>query len=858
VLQQNNIPGNFFYNSINPSSPNFTIYNSITQLTLIQSNSVGSPGSGNFKMVCNGSFIVDVPIFFDYSEFFMGKDASIIIKDGGVLGVGRCYLHSCSPDYLWDRIMIERGGYLAYGAQNLLEDAKIGIYALPLSRLSLGAANCFNKNQIGIQLEGEVDFVSSNLKSGAFTCIAGPLPGFQLYFSNLTYAATFLNPIASGVKSSIGILMKNFKPLGNSFQIGDTQFRPINPNSSVYFDNLDYGIKAFNTDFTIYNTDFKNIDDLANPLNIGKYEGSAIYIEGKTNVQSSQETWVAPTVKIGDIDDPNFPTIRFSNKFINCKRGVYEKLNTNIACKGNKFNEMSLTSVELNNNNGCILNVSDNTSNDFFQGFRLINCLTAKQFLVFNNTFSLTNSSLTSGKYFANTGIYMANSPIGTSKASITFNKFYDVRIGVYTNGISNSNITDNEVYFNRSFADLQNLNHVGFWTEGCSKSNYFNNTVTYSKLSSVPSGSLSTFKTVMRGFNIKGHTNSNFDYNFVNTCGTPMRLVGDVNQSFFSCNSFNGCVNGMLLQAANLSTQGTSSMSAGNKWINYNQNTLRIIGSLSSGGIREYFYSGNAVPSNVTFPSTNISINQLIFSLGGPSLCDQFFLRKDIDITDLDLVVLDSITIFDLTDREKERIAAFIAIDEFVSTNPNYVNWKGIMETTDVGMYARLTDSTAHRLDIANGLLGLNGFEDPVFQYKRDLFSKALINQYYATDSMRYDSISVDELANTNAWLGTSAVFLARALLEKEVDDEVNFLRLANNNDQQNSCDMSYTNYYDQLTLFSNEITTVDCYDMQGRLIEHFNFNYSKALSRNLLKDRNVFLLRMTTKDCSKTFRVQ
>jgi hypothetical protein len=100
----------------------------------------------------------------------------------------------------------------------------------------------------------------------------------------------------------------------------------------------------------------------------------------------------------------------------------------------------------------------------------------------------------------------------------------------------------------------------------------------------------------------------------------------------------------------------------------------------------------------------------------------------------------------------------------------------------------------------------------------------------------MRYDSISVDELANTNAWLGTSAVFLARALLEKEVDDEVNFLRLANNNDQQNSCDMSYTNYYDQLTLFSNEITTVDCYDMQGRLIEHFNFNYSKALSRNLL----------------------
>jgi len=93
---------------------------------------------------------------------------------------------------------------------------------------------------------------------------------------------------------------------------------------------------------------------------------------------------------------------------------------------------------------------------------------------------------------------------------------------------------------------------------------------------------------------------------------------------------------------------------------------------------------------------------------------------------------------------------------------------------------------------------------------------------------------------------------------LEKEVDDEVNFLRLANNNDQQNSCDMSYTNYYDQLTLFSNEITTVDCYDMQGRLIEHFNFNYSKALSRNLLKDRNVFLLRMTTKDCSKTFRVQ
>jgi hypothetical protein len=359
-----------------------------------------------------------------------------------------------------------------------------------------------------------------------------------------------------------------------------------------------------------------------------------------------------------------------------------------------------------------------------------------------------------------------------------------------------------------------------------------------------------------MRGFNIKGHTNSNFDYNFVNTCGTPMRLVGDVNQTFFSCNSFNACVNGMLLQLANLSTQGKQSISAGNKWINYNQITFRIIGSLGSGVTADYYYDGASNTTNIQYPSTNL-VTQLYLQQGDPSLCNQFFSRKDIDISELDLVVLDSITIFDLTDREKERIAAFIALDEYISTNPNYVNWKGIMETTDVGMYARLTDSTAHRLDIANGLLGLTGFEDPVFQYKRDLFSKALINQYYATDSISYNSISVDELANTNAWLGTSAVFLARAILEREVDDEVNFLRVANNAEHQSNCDMSYTNYYDQLTLFSNEITAVDCYDIQGRLIENFNFNYSKALSRNLLKDRNVFLIRMTTKECSKTVRL-
>jgi hypothetical protein len=449
----------------------------------------------------------------------------------------------------------------------------------------------------------------------------------------------------------------------------------------------------------------------------------------------------------------------------------------------------------------------------------------------------------------------MANSPIGSSRASISSNIFNDVRIGVYTNGISNASVSDNIVNFNRSYTDLQNLNHVGFWTEGCSKSNYFNNTVTYSKLSSVPSGSLNSFKTIMRGFNIKGHTNSNFDYNFVNTCGTPMRLVGDVNQSFFSCNDFNGCVNGMLLQSTNLSSQGTVAMSAGNKWRNYNQNTLRVIGSL--GFTTTYFYEGTSSTSNIYYPYSNISTLLFDIQQGGTSICNQFFSRKDIDITELDLVVLDSITIFDLTEREKERIAAFIAINEFVSTNPNYVNWKGIMETADVGMYARLTDSTSHRLDIANGLLGLTGFEEPVFQYKRDLFSNALINQYYSTDSISYDSISVDELASTNAWLGTSAVFLARAILEKEVDDEVNFLRLSNNSEQQHSCDLSYTNYYDQLTLFSNEITAVDCYDMQGRLIEHFNFNYTKALSRNLLKDRNIFLIRMTTKECSKTVRL-
>ena len=787
----------------------------------------------------------------------MGQNAKIIVKGGAKFVISYSYLHSCEDTHMWDQIYVEPGGQLIIRDYSIIEDALIAVNAASNSAIGVYQYTAFNKNLVGIQMDTDVSTYGFGLSDMSFTCFSSM---FNLPYSpNTNYSAANLNPPYNLQRSSAGIVLNNVRTNPtNILKIGVPLLAapPFFLNYfSVYFVNLNYGIISNNSDFQANACLFREIDDPSNSTLTKMSVGSAIYINGLTNVQSSLDLWDVPSSIIGD-DDVGY--LRNSCSFINCKRGVYEKYNSNITCKGNNFDNMSLASVELNNNNGCILNITNNTSSDFFQGFRLINCLNTKQFLVFNNSFTLTNSSLTSSKFFANTGIYMANSPIGSSRASITSNIFNDVRIGVYTNGISNASVSDNIVNFNRSYTDLQNLNHVGFWTEGCSKSNYFNNTVTYSKLSSVPSGSLNSFKTIMRGFNIKGHTNSNFDYNFVNTCGTPMRLVGDVNQSFFSCNDFNGCINGILLQSANLSDQGTQSMSAGNKWRNYNPSTLRVIGSLSSGGIRNYFYEGTLSTSNIYYPYSTIPTFLFNIQQGGSSICNQFFSRKDIDISELDLVVLDSITIFDLTDREKERIAAFIALDEYVSTNTNYVNWKGMMETSDVGMYARLTDSTSHRLDIENGLRGLTGFEDPVFQYKRSLFSDALINQYYATDSIHYDSLSLDELANTNSWLGTSAVFLARAILEKEVDDEMNFLRLANLAEQQSNCDMSYSNYYDQLTLFSNEITAVDCFDLQGRLIEHFIFNYSKALSRNLLKDKNVFLMRMTTKECSKTFRVQ
>lgn len=116
-------------------------------------------------------------------------------------------------------------------------------------------------------------------------------------------------------------------------------------------------------------------------------------------------------------------------------------------------------------------------------------------------------------------------------------------------------------------------------------------------------------------------------------------------------------------------------------------------------------------------------------------------------------------------------------------------------MEGSESRIYANLVDSAYERSLIVEELQQLSGFKSPAFQYKRDLFLHALVNQLSEEDEDEsYDTLQLETLANTPAWSGTSAVFLARAILSEEVDDEDMGLRLLQHPKQENPCSIAAT----------------------------------------------------------------
>lgn len=811
-----------------------------------------NPNTGK-EIRITGDFIVDRSIAIQYSEIKMNSGARIIIKSGALLDLKTCWVHSCDETTpMWEGIIVESGGFLRTTASALIEDGITAISALNNSFIDISISN-FNRNYIGIKLEGPVVNGTAvntlgygvNIERTSFSCVDKSMLSSGTVNLSVPYLPSTLNAPYTNKRSNIGISVNGIAQ-NNMPHIG----RTYQSNARNQFVNLVTGIKVFNSFAQVLNGHFYDIN--ADP-SITKSVGIAIDIQAKYSVSNPNTTMYK--TQIGD-DDPlsQYDQCTFDNVFV----GVQVTGASDISLYNGAFINWITSPVILDRIRGGRILVKKNTIRNYTsKGLSILNCINNIQLEVHDNDFDLNvNSGYSPSSKFSETGIYMVNTPMANSGATISENTFNNVRVGVYCNGVSTTTITSNVVTYNRPWSVIQNNLHAGFWLDNTDNARIYYNLVEYNatKAVQVPSGS--SIAQDLRGLVLKATTNTLVASNVFRNTGRPVRCVDNIMNTYFNCNEFDGSFDAWQFQNVDLSVQGGPTKPTGNIWKNYprvnSTASNKVAGNLTS--LTDYYYSPVTAGAITQIPLPNGCFNFFQQIATGTSPCqDQQLDDGGGDV--LDFVLGDTINVSNdsLLTEERRRWTAYLLASDSLRALPDYQNWYQQMEGSESRIYANLVDSAYERSLIVEELQQLSGFKSPAFQYKRDLFLHALVNQLSEEDEDEsYDTLQLETLANTPAWSGTSAVFLARAILSEEVDDEDMGLRLLQHPKQENPCSIAATIQHQDLRILSTDAYIVELYTTDGRLMSRTSLTGDKLIS--LSNYDQIGFYRVYSANCTTT----
>ena len=379
-------------------------------------------------------------------------------------------------------------------------------------------------------------------------------------------------------------------------------------------------------------------------------------------------------------------------------------------------------------------------------------------------------------------------------------------------------------------------------------------NWIEYTNAASVPSSG-SNIGTDLRGFNLKGLTNSLVKDNTTTNMGRPVRVVDNFSQSIILCNTFDGSFNAMRFDNALITGIGAPGIPADNQWINQSTNIDRINGSLVLGSPQNYFTRSITLGDPFApLPNNCQNLNTPPTSGNGP--CYYPDSTSLIQWESVDAVVFDSsLSPIDSSYlEERNKFTSILTLSASGTTDPTYLTWLDIMENSESNLYRNLADSSINQLNTLIELQTLSNFSSAEFAVKRNLFTAALQDQI-DTGLVNYSTFELPTLAQTSAWSGTAAVYLARAILEIEVDDEIIGLRtFVSNTHNSSGCLLITKQFSDHINIFYPGIFTVEIFDTTGRLVSSRRFANQYDLT--LKQGGNLFIVKIVTPDCIETLK--
>ncbi|TAH44312.1 MAG: T9SS type A sorting domain-containing protein [Bacteroidetes bacterium] len=616
-------------------------------------------------------------------------------------------------------------------------------------------------------------------------------------------------------------------------------------NFTTEFADLHYGIYAVNSDIEVYNCIFERMQEVT------AYRGRN-YRYGGCAILSRCTPGSGPRfLHVGD-DHDNENALEYKNHFWDCRFGVVTENSVNSYVA---FNEFSATgNLTGPSGTGIYLKDADN-----------------RQITIKNNQFTEQNPNIYG--IYSSTAIAISSITQTRKILNISNNDFHNQKVGIYLQNCKGRRPSDLSflVEDNTFVCDLDALdfpryqnNIIGLWlnntANGLIRFNQFYRPV---PLASQPGN----FKNLVFGMNVVGSTDLTIASNDFTQYGTSIRMVSLCSGTMLKCNNMFANVQGIRLDVASLTPQGKPGEAWDNKWDEfpvssspYNRSDGTVTapvnwfnrGQANSTNAPNVYSPEPADPSVIwpvpNQPSPGCYLPNPFVDLGGRNHRIAKIVSGDIEYL-----------IFPEETRYLDKEFAYYALLEdtvLLNSNPDYGEYIDSLNAIEFGVFEEADElyQNGELLD-ALSALGLKPEGSLIEQYKyrtREIF----MNQKYNDDDRLVEE-EIEELGTiawTNAWVGGSGVFGARHLLEEQVFDLENNLRIGRAIKDKNEAviPMNVSLYpnpaRESVTLFYDvnpkDVLEINILDLSGRLVYRETMKSNKLDINSL--NNGIYLLQI------------
>ncbi len=697
----------------------------------------------------------------------MGENAWINVMSGRKLVLENCTLTSCGTN-MWLGILLDKKGEsnapeIEFLGINKIENAQKSVYLTREAIYHIDAVT-FNNCYIDIEVINHKGAAGSN----SITACTFQSSGAGLIAPHF------------GERKFAGIVLDDV----NLINIG------VNSSTAGFentFDGSIYGIKSKNSSVKLLNSEFHDIwNNESTPT-----RGMCFYSESDFDFsdRSIQIGNGAPS-GLNSFYRSRSGLVGFGEMNYNIRKNEFginddeaDRLRNHgigISSNGNKEITISAGNSFKQYNNGILISRPGGKGtiliddNDFYQAF-----ISSNNFMgTAINVFSMHPTKMTNA--------IISNNTIGTSTGSD------QARIGIRLSMLDRLILENNEINFHLSA--VPNENYRGIWSQVCKNIKIQNvNEVTNQ------SGLVSNIANSLIGIRMDMSYGSCIEENTLENLGYGMSFSG--NSAVYSLlqNNFNNYNQGIHLESADIgSKQGheyTYSPGTGNvlenTWVSAEDDEKRVEGTLSNSGIDWYYNDAN---TTLELPSSG---NLSIFTrpLSDPTSFSQCPDFEASDVPPINAKTRNDLfggIVNDTARYEEEyynqfRYLARQAVYQTLKEFPDLLEMDDDADNDFQEFYQSQINSNINKIDSVETLFSenklteaaalLSNFEDTnaIESYYKYVYL-AYLNYIANGDSVLSpsDSSILLEIANLNSLTGGKAVFVARNMLNLEIEDEL------------------------------------------------------------------------------------